>query len=211
MNKQTLAFWFGLLGTILFVTSTIIAGALITGYSHVSNLISESYAIDTANGIPLRYFGFLPSGIFIFLFSIFAIKSIPKSALSTIGFFGVGFFYGLGTVVVSFLPCDSGCNPELINPSISQLIHNSTGLFTYLIVPISLILLGIAAQQWKNGKMISIVSFLFGIIAFVFVFILSANFTSEYAGLFQRIIEGSILTCILVYSFYVKSLNKSQL
>ncbi len=209
MNKQMLAFWFGLLGTIFFITSTIIAGALFPGYSHIINLISESYAIDTAYGIPIRFFGFLPSGVFVFLFSLFAIKSLPKSPLNTFGFLAIGIFYGLGTVVVSFFPCDSGCNPELIDPSISQLIHNTSGFFTYLIVPMSLILLGISAQKWNNGKTISIVSFFFGIIAFVFAFILSANLTSEYAGLLQRIVESSILACVVIYSFYFKRVNKA--
>ncbi|MEO6684103.1 MAG: DUF998 domain-containing protein [Ginsengibacter sp.] len=204
------ASWFGLLGVIFFVSSTILGGLQFSNYSHLSQLISESYAIGTPYGVQLRFFGFIPSGIFITAFAFLAIKNLPKSKITQIGFLGIGIFYGIGTIVVSLFPCDKGCNKELIDPSLSQLIHNLTGLLTYIIVPISLIIISASARKWPNSKCVSYLSFICGLTAVLFVSILSADLQSKFAGLFQRIIEGSILTFIITYSIYFRMLQKTD-
>lgn len=203
--KKNALFGLGILGVLCFVISTIMAGRQIPDYSHISQLISESYAIDTPFGPYFRFFGFLPSGIFISIFSFLATGKLPNGLATKIGFWGLGIFYGLGTVVVSIFPCDHGCNPELIDPSLSQVIHNLMGFLTYLIVPISVLLLGIAAQKWPNAKYLSYAGLVCGLVAFVFVGILSADLHGKFAGLYQRIIEGSILVWISLCAFYFKS------
>ena len=199
-------FWFGISGVLLFILSTVLGGFQFSSYSHISQLISESYAIDTPYGIYLRFFGFIPSGLFIALFSFYALKFIPKSTLSKIGFYGIGIFYGFSTVLVSLFPCDEGCNKELIDPSSAQLIHNLSGLLTYMIVPICLILIGFASKKWTDGKLVSTSGFICGILSILFVVILSADLKSEFAGLYQRIIEGSVLFWIAACSFYFRKL-----
>ena len=112
--------WFGISGVVLFVATTVVGAMLFPGYSHVSQLISESYAIDTAYSLQLRLLGFMPAGICIAVFAFTAIKVLPKNALTKTAFLGIGIFYGLATVVVSIFPCDKGCNKELI----TQAFHN---------------------------------------------------------------------------------------
>ncbi len=211
MTKGKLAFGFGIFGVILFVIATILGGLQMFAYSHVKQLISESYAIGTPYGMQLRYYGFMPSGIFITCFSFLAIKSLPKSSLTKIGFLGIGIFYGLATVLVSLFPCDDGCNKEMLNPSLSQLIHNLSGFLTYLIVPVCLILLGLAAIKWVKGKFVSIVGILCGLTAVLFVGILSKDLKSNYAGLYQRIIEGAVLIWIIICAIYLKSIERRSL
>ncbi|MBK7683108.1 MAG: hypothetical protein IPJ26_11885 [Bacteroidetes bacterium] len=72
INQKT--FRYGILGATFFIVTTVLAGLQFENYSHCSQLISESYAIDSPYGIYLRLFGFIPSGLFIFLFSIHASK-----------------------------------------------------------------------------------------------------------------------------------------
>lgn len=208
--NQLKASWFGIAGVSLFVATTIIGGALFPGYSHLSQFISESYATGTAYGPQLRFLGYLPSGLCIALFALFAMKALPKSPLSTLGFAGIGIFYGLATVIVSLFPCDAGCSNEFASPSLSQLIHNLSGMLTYMIVPLSLILLGIAARKWANGRSISILAFACGIIAILFVGVLSPALHSTFAGLFQRIIEGSILLWIFACAIYLGKKIKTR-
>jgi len=200
------ASWFGILGVIFFVTATILGGLQFSSYSHISQLISESYAIGTTNGVHLRYFVFIPSGI---LIAFFAIKSLPKSKLTQIGFLGIGIFYGIATIIVSLFPCDKGCDKELVDPSLSQLIHNLTGLLTYMIVPICLIIIGIAARKWIDAKYVSYISIICGLTAMLFVSILSSELQPKFVGLYQRIVEGSILAFIITCSFYFRSLHKN--
>lgn len=206
MNNKV--FGFGIVGVLFFVIATILSGMQIPNYSHLSQLISESYAIGTPYGKQLRFFIFLPSGIFITAFAFFSIKCLQKLVLAQIGFFILGVFYGISTIIVSIFPCDEGCNPDMINPSIAQLIHNLTGMLTYMIVPISLIIIGVAATKWTKAKYVSIMGIILGLLAMLFVGILSANLRSNFAGLYQRIIESSILSFIIVCSFYFKNIEK---
>jgi Protein of unknown function (DUF998) len=197
-------FWFGILGVLFFITATVLGGLQFNNYSHLQQLISESYAIGTPNGLCLRIFGFFPSGLFMTLFAFYAIRILPKAKLTTIGFIGFGVFYGIATIVVSVFPCDVGCNKELINPSISQLIHNISGALTYIIVPFCLILIGVTAKKWNNGKAFSTLSVLCGIVALLFFILFMNNLQGGYIGLYQRIIEASILFWVVNAAFYIK-------
>lgn len=204
------AFWSGLLGVIFFILSVILGGLQLTEYSHVSQLISESYAIGTPYGVELRYLGFLPSGVLIAAFAYFAIKAFPKSTFTKFGFAGLGVFYGIATILVSVFPCDKGCDNELVHPSLSQLIHNLTGLLTYIIAPICILILGIVARNWINGKYVSYLGIACGLTSILFVGILSSDLHSKTVGLYQRIIEGSILLWIVVCSFYLRTVYKKR-
>ena len=203
-----MASWFGFLGVLFFLSSAILGGLQFSEYSHISQLISESYAIGTAYGLQLRYLGFLPSGIFIAAFAFYAASVLPKSTFSKLGFTGLGLFYGIATIMVSLFPCDKGCNKEFIDPSLSQLIHNLTGLFTYIIVPISLVILGIAAKKWANGKYLARLGIVCGLTAILFVGILSSDLQSKFIGLYQRIIESSVLVWIVACSFYLRTFQR---
>ncbi len=202
--KTSLSFWSGILGVAIFVLTTIIGGFLYPNYSHVSQFISESYATDAPKADLLRYFGYIPSGIMFILFSLFSIKALPKSSLKTIGFIGIGFGYGFGTIICSIFNCDAGCNPKLINPSLSQFIHNLMGFVTYTIVPFSILLIGIASKKWNNSIRLSNISYLIFTISFLFVIILNLNLDSPYKGLIQRIIEGSILFWIVYCGYFIQ-------
>jgi hypothetical protein len=209
MNEMK-ASWFGLLGVLLFVSAAILGGLQFPSYSHISQFISESYAIGTPYGIQLRYLGFLPSGICMAAFAFYAARALPKSMPATFGFAGLGVFYGMATIMVSFFPCDEGCGNELVDPSLSQFIHNLTGLLTYLIVPVSLLLLGVAARKWANAKYVSYGGIVCGLTAMLFVGILSSDLHSKFAGFHQRMIEGSILAWIVVCAVYLGSLHKKR-
>lgn len=197
------AFWTGILGVSLFVATTIIGGFLHPNYSHTSQFISELYAIGAPNADSLRYYGYIPSGIMFMLFAIFAIKETPKSVAATSGFIGLGLGYGFGTIICGFFTCDAGCNPEFLNPTLSQIIHNLIGFLTYLVVPVTLFIISFSVRNWKNGLAFSNWGIALAFISFCFVWILNADLTSPYKGLIQRIIEGSILFSIVIFALYI--------
>ena len=199
-------FQFGILGATLFIVTTVLAGFQFENYSHCSQLISESYAIDSPYGIYLRMFGFIPSGIFIFLFSIHASKIFTSLKKVELGLHLFGIFYGLATFVVSIFPCDAGCNKELIDPSTSQLIHNTTGLLTYLIVPFSIILIGTALKKENKYTSLSRLSIFLGILSFFFVIIFFSELSSPFIGLIQRVTEGTILIWMTLFAIETKKI-----
>lgn len=200
----------GLLGVIFFISSVILGGILLPGYSHISQLISESYAIGTPYGLQLRYLGYLPAGLFMAAFAFYANKAVPKSTMAGTGFAGLGLFYGIATIIVSIFPCDEGCGQEMVAPSFAQLIHNLSGLLTYMIVPICLLILGMASRKWPNARYVSISGIACGITAILFVGIFSSNLHSNSIGVYQRIIEGSVLLWIVLCSFYLGNMHKAK-
>ena len=203
MNNK-ITFYIGILGVCLFLISAIVGGFLIENYSITSQYISESYAIDTEYGEVLRFFGYIPSGILITVFCFHAFKYFQPSKLTKIGFYGLGIFYGLATVIVGFFPCDSGCNKSFIDPSISQIIHNLTGFFTYLFVPISIILIGVGLKKLPNYNSLSIQAITYGVISILFVFLLFSDANSNYIGFYQRIIEAIFIIWIITCAFKIK-------
>jgi len=203
--KHKITFLIGIVGVSLFVISSILGGFLIENYSVMSQYISESYAIDTEYGKILRIIGYIPSGFLIALFCFVAVRYFQSSKQLKIGFYGIGVFYGLATIVVAIFPCDSGCNKELIAPSSSQLIHNFVGSLTYLFVPIFMILIGSGLKKTSN-KLFSLQSILLGALSILFVYLLIANPNSGYIGIYQRMVEMFFVIWII---FCALAINKS--
>ena len=205
INKSI--FFIGVLGVSLLAASFILGGLLIENYDIVSQFISESYAIDTEYGLLLRIFGYIPSSILITLFCFLAVKYFQPTILIKIGFYGIGIFYGVASLVTGIFPCDSGCNKELINPSFSQLTHNFAALLMYVFVPINIIITGIGLKRLANYNRLSIIAITSGIISILFVYLLFSDITSEFLGLYQRIIESVFIIWILTCAFTIKNQN----
>ncbi|NNE32053.1 MAG: DUF998 domain-containing protein [Winogradskyella sp.] len=209
MNNKT-TFLIGILGAGLFVISSILGGVLIDDYSIISQFISETYAIDTQYGVILRFLGIIPSGILFTLFAYAAYTNLPQSNLTKLGFIGLGIFYGIATVIVGIFPCDSGCNKEFINPSLSQFIHNLIGSLTYMIVPLCIILIAVGIRKLPLYKRLSNVGIAFGTISYLFVILLSSNPNSEFIGLYQRIIEAVFILWIVSCAVKLKNEETSR-
>jgi len=209
MNNRFI-FFIGILGASLFVVSSIIGGFLIDNYSLTSQYISETYAIDTKYGFVLRSFGYIPSGILLTLFAFIGYKKFPKSKLTKIGFYGLGVFYGIATIVVGLFPCDSGCNKLFIDPSISQVIHNLTGFLTYIFVPTSIILIGIGLKKSPNFTRLSRLGIIYGILSVLFIYLLFSDSTSKYIGVYQRIIETLFILWILTCAITIKNIKQQS-
>jgi hypothetical membrane protein len=201
--SNKLLFLTGILGVSFFGLASFLGGFHFDDYDPISQYISETMAVGTPYGKALRFFGYIPSGILLTIFGFSAFKKFPKSNLTKIGFWGLGIFYGIATIVVGIFPCDKGCNNEFADPSISQIIHNFTGLLTYMFVPISIIIIGVGLRKSKNYQVLSKIGIISGLICFVFVGLLSDPLTN-YAGLFQRIIEGIFIIWIISCSIHIK-------
>jgi hypothetical protein len=202
--SNKLLFLIGILGVSLFAVASILGGFQFEDYDPISQYISETMAVGTPYGKTLRLYGYIPSGILLTLFGFTAFKKFPESSLTKIGFLGFGIFYGIATIVVGIFPCDQGCNKELIDPSISQIIHNLTGFLTYVFVPISILIISIGLRSSKNFLKLSTIGFICGLFSIVFVGLLISGSSTNYAGLFQRIIESIFIIWIIACAFNIK-------
>jgi hypothetical protein len=206
--SRTITYWLGILGALFFVVPAILGGFQFEEYSHISQFLSETYAVDAPYNNQLRFFGYLPSGIMLTLFAFFAPKYLPKSKLIKISFWLFAIFYGLGTVMVAIFNCDAGCNRELIDPSISQIIHNLSGGLTYLVVPFVVITIGVKARSWTNSRSYATTTLVCGVIALIFAWLMMANPNGPFIGLYQRLVEGALLFWVVRTAVFIKNENK---
>ena len=205
-NKLVSAF--GFVGVSLLLCTFILGGLLIENYDITSQFISESYAVDTKYSLYLRVFGYIPSGIMISLFYFLGVKYLQPNILVKIGFYGIGIFYGLGTIITAIFPCDSGCNKEMLNPSFAQIIHNLSALIMYLFVPFFIISIGLAIK--KTRHLFSIQSIILGLFSLILIYLFGSNLTSEFIGLFQRAIEVIFILWTILCANEIKKTNNSN-
>ncbi|MDB4291850.1 DUF998 domain-containing protein [Maribacter sp.] len=192
----------GILGALLFIVSSILGGLWIDGYSFIHQYISESFATGIPNAEYLRYL-YIASGVLLLIFGLASPSFFPKSKGIKIGFFMFALLYGLGNVAVALYPCDFGCPTAIEISSLAQLIHNTSAFLTYSIVPFCLIGIGFSAKAVGAKTNFPKVSIGCGILALTFVVLLFGNSQGQFIGLFQRIIEGSILFWVMYTSFHI--------
>lgn len=186
------------LGTIAILLLTLIAGAAFPGYSHSSQFISELGAQGAPHAKWVNFAGFLPAGVLICAFAIFAWMASPRSVGASLGFFGIALF-GFGYFVAAFFPCEAGCRPS--EPSPTQVIHNVLGLAGYVTAPFVLVLLGWKARGWAGGGFLSAAGFVCAGFSLAGLVLLSPEF--PYVGLAQRLLEASVLFWVMACAFYI--------
>ncbi len=191
----------GLLGAVIFVFAAVYGTFGLEGYSQWSQFISESYATGMPNAVFLQY-AYVISGVFLALFGFLASMALAKSKPLKTAFVMFAIFYGLGTMITGYFPCDIGCVTAEGNPSISQIVHQLTGTLTYMIVPFCIASIGFLFQKEKDHQKLAMFSLVAGGIAFSFVVLLFADGDGSLKGLYQRIIEVSILSWVCFVSFH---------
>lgn len=202
MKKQVIVL-LGVFGALLFIAASILGGLQIDGYSFISQYISESYAKGLPNTEYLRSM-YIASGILLALFGFLAPSKMPKDKGIKIRFFLFAIFYGIGTISTGFFPCDLGCPSEGENMSLSQFIHNISGFLVYAVVPFCLLGIGLATKKKLENNNFSKVSIICGVLALGFVVLLFGNPTGSFIGLFQRVIESSILFWVMYTAFFIR-------
>ncbi len=197
---RTIAFRAAVVGYVLLAIMIVAGGAGWPGYSHSTQFISELGATGAPHGRLVSLGGFLPIGICVTLFAVLAAMIEPRSLLRTLGFLCLVVFAS-GYTAAAFFPCDFGCRPA--TPSFSQMMHNLFGLGGYVLGPIGLILLGIAARKWPGGQWLAPLGLICGLVAGAAFF----GIGSDVAGLAQRVLEAAVALWILACAFSLRRVS----
>lgn len=189
-----------LVSALAFASLTVVGAINTPGYSHVSQYISELGANGAPQEFPVRFFGFLPAGLALLLFSVAAYCSLPRSRTTTFGLLGLA-VYALGYVTAAFFPCDLGCRPAV--PSMSQVIHNAVGLVGYVAAPLFLFALARSSRTWPGAAWVSRIGW--GASAVALVGLLTLSPDSQLVGVSQRALEAAVLVWTAVCGLYIAS------
>jgi hypothetical protein len=204
LDLRAVACWSGIAGAACCMTAAVLSGCQFSEYSHISNYLSEGFALGTPYGRELRFCLLAPAGLLIALCAFLAIRQVPAGVLGTIGLSCLG-LYGLECAFSSvFFPCELGCSRGSDDPSLSQSIHEASGMLGLVAATQGMLLTGISARKWQNGALVSVSGIVAAVTGIVIGNLLQADPLSAVAGLYQRIIEGSILSWIVLLAVHLK-------
>ena len=205
--KSKIIFWVGIIGVVLFVSSAVLAQIQLRTFYPLSQYISESFALGTPYGLYLRYFGLFPAGVLFIIFAFSIPSLVDDYKPAKFGFYLFAMFYGIGTILVALFPCEYGCSRHLNSIGTLQILHNLFGLLTYLLTPFSLLLVGIKLKGLLINSQLSAVSLVFGFASLVLVYAFLSGLDGDFAGLYQRMIEASLLIWILYVAFSLRKMK----
>lgn len=185
---------FSWIGPLVFVAAIIIFGAMNPGYSHVSQFVSELGANDARVYYLMNWFGIVPFGLSIMLFSVGAYGFMPnwlgKTAFVVLAL--TGFLF----VTAGIFNCDEGCS--FSDMSQSAIIHNLSAFSAFALAIVSQLLLGLLTFSRKPdpAHVYSLTSAVLGIV--LFYLIMRAGIYSDFRGLFQRFFLFNFLIWLIL-------------
>lgn len=198
-RSTSLAAVTGVAGAAWIAFSALAAGLAQPGYSHRSQFLSELGARGARHEDLMSLAGFLPAGLLLLAFAIFAARAAPGGAGTKLGFAGL-WFYALGYVAAAFYRCDPGC--DMIDPSTSQVVHTAIGGLGYVAGAASIILLGVASRRWPGAGVLSPLGIAGGIVALGALPLMAPEWA--YKGLAQRVVEAAVLSWIVACALYLR-------
>ena len=190
----------GVIGSILFTTSTLICGYLRTDYDPLNNFVSELGETNSSTELLMNYIGFIPSGILFSLFGLSLLIIVSKNLSSRIGALLIVLF-GLGMTLAGIFSCDQGCP---IIGSTESIIHDRVSAVTFISAILGIILLGFSFKKMSIFRNISVYAILTGFISLILLIIMINSFESRnLTGLWQRLLLLSIFLWTIIMGLRV--------
>lgn len=175
-------------------------GGLDPAYDPVRDFISELGAAGAPNALVVNWMAFLPTGLIQILFALCAWIALPRSGAMTLGIIG-WMLFSVGYVASAVFPCDAGCAGD--PGSFSQQMHFALGVPGYFLAPASALMLAFAARQWPGCQWISVVALLGAVGGAASLSALAGDFDGNMVGLWQRMLEASVMMPMLAISTYL--------
>lgn len=166
------------------------------GYDWVSQYISELGAVGTPHATLISYGGFMVFGV---LAAAMLWVTVPRLGLTGGARFAAWLLIcePIAWIGAALAPCDPGCPME---GSLSQVLHNALGIFTYLGTAVALFMLT------GSGQIVARYRVLWGFVgAFWLAMFLAmgAPELSQWRGLAQRLAEWVLYPALLIAAWRI--------
>ena len=180
----------GIIAPVSYTVVAIVLGLLWSGYSHVTQAISELGGVGAPNAVIMNTAGFALTGILIIVFALGLYYGLDKGSGSKIGPALVA-VYGLGMFGIAFFPWD---NVNLA--SFTSTMHSLIGWPQWIGLTLGLLVLAHTFKndlQWNNYWIYTLST---GLLTAVFIVIYAFIGVEGYMGVLQRIVVGAQLLWI---------------
>ena len=140
VNLLRLSAYCGIAAPVIFISALIIFGWLHPGYSHVRDLVSILSAREAPYEVYMNWFGIIPFGVFILLFSY---AYVSEHLLSILGWASGAALLIVGVlfILAGLYICDPGCHTE--TPTLGASIHNLTATSAFGLATAAATLIGL--------------------------------------------------------------------
>ncbi len=195
----------GIIAPIVFTIIVIVLGFLWTGYSHLTQAISELGETGAPN-MNIQALNFIILGILTIVFAI-GLTAHDRRFRSASVLVGT---YGFSALLATVFPCDPGC--PTTSTSVAQVAHNLDALIAFIgfaIAPLFFWRSGKTLPSWTKlaswSLRIAIVSIsLLGAYLIINIFALS-----PYTGLLQRIFLGLLFAWMIMIAVHLSQVNRA--
>lgn len=194
MTQKKLSLLNLILAVLLAILVPLVGSLFVQDYSHSKQYISELGAVGTEWGSTISFGGFLPIGVLVIFFIISSAPIVKPMGSAKIGYYLL-LFVGLSYLIAAFAPCDIGCPAE---GSLRQSIHNSLGVFEYILGGVGLILF---ARSYTNSNYKTHHKYLHlgaGLLVLISFFAMAYPDFSVWRGFFQRVAEFCLFGSLIV-------------
>ena len=174
----------GLAALLLMLAVQVAGGMLDSGYSQVSQYISELGAVDAPGRAWINYAGFLPIGLLLGIFTAGAYLKLAKTAAARLGWILVSGI-SLAYLIASAAPCDPGCPTE---GSVRQSVHNLGALLEYLAGSIGIAIAARSLHQLSSHTFVQAGSYA-TVVVVLTAFVVMAGDADQWRGAWQRVAE----------------------
>ncbi len=180
----------------IWLAFTVIVGGLFyPDYNHITQFMSELGATGAPHSGLVNVIGFFGTELLLFWALGISLKRLLMTPFNIIGF-GFLVAYPILISIAAFSPCDLECRPT--DPSITHLIHITTGLGAYLCAIIGLAILSLQYGNKTPSKRVKIAGLFLCPVLLFLLFSLTPD--NSYVGAFQRFAETMIYIWMVLWS-----------
>jgi hypothetical membrane protein len=194
----------GLAAPVVLTVAIVLAGRFETGYSHISQFVSELGAVGASHQKSFNYGGLFLSGLLTFLFALGLYVRVKPRALFVTSSVLVA-LAGFGRLVAGIFPCDAGCVME--DMSISAAIHASAGFVALTSGAFAPLFLAVGLKGHRQTQLFRL-SVGLGSASVVLVIILFGFGKGHpYTGAIQRLILAALYVWVVAVALGITALQ----
>lgn len=158
------------------------------GYSHLQQAMSQLGAVDAPTHTLSPWINNFPLALLFALFAWGLARRWRQSRLAQLSALLI-LLHGVGSLGTGWFACDAGCAP--VTPSLSQQLHNLSGLLMFLSLTVACVLWIGLGQRLARSRGLAWWSLLCAVLAVVTVLLMArAAESGQLFGLYQRLNYG---------------------
>lgn len=157
----------GILGTLICLSVIIVTELTNVNSFTVSHFNWTTIELSDTIWDCIRFGLIMPMGVLYILFGWYCLNRGPNSEMLQLGWWIFIVFEGVFTVILSFIYCEQGCFEFNHVPSNSELLHNILNLFTSVMLPTAMLIIGVCTLQYDLIRVYAKTTILLGVILLI--------------------------------------------